>query len=249
MATYPNTTSASDIWSLRDVYKAEAGDEWPTAQPDFWQYFNGFETGDVTTSGVSTFQGGVSPTISIIENDGTESTADKQEGTYSYFADSVSASTTRLVYTLPIDAVNAYDNFKVEFYFKATNTTSENYPTTFHMFGGSETTYAFFRSNQPDRAGTAAGVGDTLIQATNAWPITWTNWNKFTYIVDRTSSTNNMSLYLNDVLEETGTVPQTLVAYANSALYISFYQFVHISAGDNGVAGYLDNVIFTGYDN
>jgi hypothetical protein len=29
MATYPNTTSASDVWSLRDVYKAEAGDEWP----------------------------------------------------------------------------------------------------------------------------------------------------------------------------------------------------------------------------
>jgi len=30
MATYPNTTSASDVWSLRDVYKAEAGDEWPS---------------------------------------------------------------------------------------------------------------------------------------------------------------------------------------------------------------------------
>lgn len=29
MATYPNTTSASDVWSLRDVYKAEAGGDWP----------------------------------------------------------------------------------------------------------------------------------------------------------------------------------------------------------------------------
>jgi len=29
MATYPNTTAASDVWSLRDVYKAEAGDDWP----------------------------------------------------------------------------------------------------------------------------------------------------------------------------------------------------------------------------
>jgi len=29
MATYPNTTSASDVWSLRDVYKAEAGGNWP----------------------------------------------------------------------------------------------------------------------------------------------------------------------------------------------------------------------------
>lgn len=30
MATYPNTTSASDVWSLRDVYKAEAGGDWPS---------------------------------------------------------------------------------------------------------------------------------------------------------------------------------------------------------------------------
>lgn len=38
MATYPSTTSASDIWSLRDVYKAEAGDQWPSlgpTDPDF----------------------------------------------------------------------------------------------------------------------------------------------------------------------------------------------------------------------
>lgn len=26
---YPTTTAASDVWSLRDVYKAEAGDNWP----------------------------------------------------------------------------------------------------------------------------------------------------------------------------------------------------------------------------
>ena len=243
--TYPTSSSASDVWSLRDVYKAEAGDDWPTLAPDFWQYFNGFETGDVTTSGVSTSQGAVSPTISIIENDGSESTADKYEGTYSYFANSTSDPAVRLVYTIPIDAVNAYDTFKLEFYWKATNT-SESYPTTFHMIGGE--TYAFFRSNQPDRAGSAARVGDILIEATNAWPITWGNWNKFTYIIDRTSASNNISLYLNDVLEETGTVPQTLTAYANDALYISFYQFITSAAGDNGVAGYLDNVLFTGYD-
>ena len=29
MATFPNTTSASDVWSLKDNYKAEAGDNWP----------------------------------------------------------------------------------------------------------------------------------------------------------------------------------------------------------------------------
>lgn len=27
---YPTTTAASDVWSLRDVYKAEAGSNWPT---------------------------------------------------------------------------------------------------------------------------------------------------------------------------------------------------------------------------
>ena len=30
MASYPNTDAASAVWSLRDVYKAEAGDEWPS---------------------------------------------------------------------------------------------------------------------------------------------------------------------------------------------------------------------------
>ena len=29
--TYPTSSSASDVWSLRDVYKAEAGDDWPVA--------------------------------------------------------------------------------------------------------------------------------------------------------------------------------------------------------------------------
>ena len=35
--TYPTSSSASDVWSLRDVYKAEAGDEWPSVyvQPDW----------------------------------------------------------------------------------------------------------------------------------------------------------------------------------------------------------------------
>jgi len=28
---YPTTTAASDVWSLRDVYKARAGDSWPSA--------------------------------------------------------------------------------------------------------------------------------------------------------------------------------------------------------------------------
>ena len=33
--TYPTTSSASDVWSLRDVYKAEAGDEWPSGDEFF----------------------------------------------------------------------------------------------------------------------------------------------------------------------------------------------------------------------
>jgi len=33
--SYPTTSSASDVWSLRDVYKAEAGDEWPTTDAPF----------------------------------------------------------------------------------------------------------------------------------------------------------------------------------------------------------------------
>ena len=30
--TYPTSSSASDVWSLRDVYKAEAGGDWPEAK-------------------------------------------------------------------------------------------------------------------------------------------------------------------------------------------------------------------------
>jgi hypothetical protein len=44
MATYPNTTSASDIWSLRDVYKAEAGDEWPSIVVPSSYSFNGTDS-------------------------------------------------------------------------------------------------------------------------------------------------------------------------------------------------------------
>ena len=29
MADFPSTTDASDVWSLKDNYKAEAGDNWP----------------------------------------------------------------------------------------------------------------------------------------------------------------------------------------------------------------------------
>jgi len=31
--TYPTSLSASDVWSLRDVYKAEAGGDWPSLSP------------------------------------------------------------------------------------------------------------------------------------------------------------------------------------------------------------------------
>ena len=31
--SYPTSSSASDVWSLRDVYKAEAGGDWPTEVP------------------------------------------------------------------------------------------------------------------------------------------------------------------------------------------------------------------------
>ena len=44
MATYPNTTSASDVWSLRDVYNAEAGDEWPRISSAASYSFNGTDS-------------------------------------------------------------------------------------------------------------------------------------------------------------------------------------------------------------
>lgn len=34
--SYPTRDSASDVWSLRDVYKAEAGDVWPVADSDIY---------------------------------------------------------------------------------------------------------------------------------------------------------------------------------------------------------------------
>ena len=53
MATYPNTTSASDIWSLRDVYKAEAGDEWPEVPPEIGDvYKGGIFAGQINDGGV-----------------------------------------------------------------------------------------------------------------------------------------------------------------------------------------------------
>lgn len=34
MAQFPSTTSASDVWSLQDQYRAEAGDNWPELPPE-----------------------------------------------------------------------------------------------------------------------------------------------------------------------------------------------------------------------
>jgi hypothetical protein len=39
MATFPSTTSASDVWDMMDVYRAEAGDNWPSVAPSD-PYFN-----------------------------------------------------------------------------------------------------------------------------------------------------------------------------------------------------------------
>jgi len=44
MATYPTTSSASDVWSLRDVYKAEAGDDWPDLISNYGTLVGAFET-------------------------------------------------------------------------------------------------------------------------------------------------------------------------------------------------------------
>lgn len=35
MAQFPSTTSASDVWSLQDQYRAEAGNNWPGTYPPF----------------------------------------------------------------------------------------------------------------------------------------------------------------------------------------------------------------------
>ena len=33
MADFPSTSAASDIWTLRDNFRAEAGDNWPVYTP------------------------------------------------------------------------------------------------------------------------------------------------------------------------------------------------------------------------
>jgi len=48
---YPTTTAASDVWSLRDVYKAEAGDNWPGLQTNITA--TGGTITDITDGGVN----------------------------------------------------------------------------------------------------------------------------------------------------------------------------------------------------
>jgi len=46
--TYPTSSSASDVWSLRDVYKAEAGDDWPTIATSYTFIFAGADEGNAS---------------------------------------------------------------------------------------------------------------------------------------------------------------------------------------------------------
>jgi len=69
--TYPTTSSASDVWSLRDVYKAEAGGEWPfpvPIAPDTVTAEAGNTEATVTFSGQVTY--GDSPTFTVTSSPG-----------------------------------------------------------------------------------------------------------------------------------------------------------------------------------
>jgi len=71
--SYPTTSSASDVWSLRDVYKAEAGGDWPLpfpppTAPDTVTAQAGDTEATVTFSGQVTY--GDSPTFTVTSSPG-----------------------------------------------------------------------------------------------------------------------------------------------------------------------------------
>ena len=85
--TYPTSSSASDVWSLRDVYKAVAGEEWPALGPSALTYTSYVAEGDdatVTTHSINTLPSDIAAgdlVLYVLVLDGDQTLADGDQPT------------------------------------------------------------------------------------------------------------------------------------------------------------------------
>jgi len=85
--TYPTSSSASDVWSLRDVYKAEAGDEWPGSGPSALAYTSYVAEGAdaaTTTHSINTLPSDIAAgdlVLYVLVLDGNQTLADGDQPT------------------------------------------------------------------------------------------------------------------------------------------------------------------------
>jgi len=232
---HPSTSSAYGIWSLNEVRDAERGDNWPTTAPDNPSYFIDFEGSTIADSVSIT---GADPSISILTSNGSLVSTDSPfAGSKHLYNDTRSSPANRVLFGIPATTFNSYRYFTCEFYFKLS--AQDNFPSMFEVLGGNTTNEIILIRANRNGVG-AANIGGTGSDDTTTW-CTWTNYNKFNIEIDTDSPSNNATIYVNDVAQATGTVPQTWTAQSGVNIYLSLYQRAAVASSDNGVEGWFDN--------
>jgi len=238
--TYPTSSSASDVWSLRDVYKAEAGDEWPefvsASDPNFADVsllINADGLADGSTAFVD--ESNNNHTITANGNAQTDTTVFKYGSGSMQFDGSGDYLSVAYDLSLAVEG----SNFTIEFWY---------YPTTFASATIIYTTR--LSSNSANRyegwsiaTQTNGTVTPYLSSNNSSWDIasgpsigspTLNAWNHIAIV----RNGNNWTGYLNG----TG----TLFSTSSSSVYNASRN--HIIGGDtNGsyVTGYLDDFRLT----
>jgi hypothetical protein len=217
--------------------------------PEGWQtyWYTDFNTGTFEkTAGIASTGTSTTGDVWFDQNSGSVSSGDAFEGTHSYFCDSVTTPSNRLRALVNREVVDTYSEFKIEFQFRRTN--ADSFPTL--LFMGGTPTNTFPAANDlfslrwlanATAIGRTSANGATVVNSP-AWA-TVGNWNKIAAVYNRVNQTGEF--VVNDVtvlgpapMEKGWLNAQT----SPNRVAISWFQYAYDAAGDNGIAGYLDNL-------
>ena len=206
-----------------------------------YQYSTGYTAGSGPANGGSSGPAQLTPTV--VRNDGSITAAAAYSGGTGYYANSMTTSNTKLMYTIQSGIWNNWDVAEIEFYTKIL--AQDNFPTLVDLRGND-----IINMRSYIRAGRngvyAAAINGTYSNDNTTW-CNWSDWNKITLRIDMSQASNNSTISVNDVVKLTGTLPQTWAGYINNDIYLSFFQMVGSANSDNGVEAYIDELYINGY--
>ena len=206
-----------------------------------YQYSTGYTAGSGPANGGSSGPAQLTPTV--VRNDGSITAAAAYSGGTGYYANSMTTSNTKLMYTIQSGVWNNWDVAEIEFYTKIL--AQDNFPTLVDLTGNDTLNMrSYIRAGRNGIY--AAGISGTYSNDNTSW-CTWSDWNKITLRIDMSQASNNSTISVNDVVKLTGTAPQTWTGYINNDIYLSFFQMVGTANSDNGVEAYIDELYINGY--